>query len=332
MNVQESTNYVTLLSKVNKSDITNVCSEENTIKENSLVQMGITQYESLNSWYTLSTKCKTRYSYNNHSIIIIHGFKHGVDFNISCRKWNMLRSKEWIIDNVMNRALDLLQQRNISNGKNYWIFNMYKMEYLMGLKLEQNVIATIFYKIIPGGNIFQYENLCCTCNIGNIHWTLVIINFKEKSIKYLDGKKLDGTEYIGYVIHWLELEHMRLYNTNLLWDTWTVFKTYEKCANQENSYDCGQISIRFIGLDILGASLQFTHDMVKYRENIQYSIASVTYDYLGMNKTMIPMFDTFTDKAQHLHDGNGSQINDNKNISVYEDHVEVTRDEETKNM
>ena len=56
--------------------------------------------------------------YNTHYIIIRHGFTFGVDFNISCREWNMLRYDEWIIDNVMNRALALLQQRNIDNDKN----------------------------------------------------------------------------------------------------------------------------------------------------------------------------------------------------------------------
>ena len=93
----------------------------------------------------------------------------------------------------MNRALALLQQRNIDNGKKYWIFNTYKMEYLMGLKLENNLNATIFYKHLFGGDIFLYEKLYCTCNILNIHWTLLIVNFKEKYIKYLDGTKLDGT-------------------------------------------------------------------------------------------------------------------------------------------
>ena len=74
----------------------------------------------------------------------------------------MLRYKEWTIDNVMNKALAILQQRNIAYGKNYWIFNTYKMEYLMSLKLEQNLIATKFYKTIPEENIFQYEKLYCT--------------------------------------------------------------------------------------------------------------------------------------------------------------------------
>ena len=100
----------------------------------------------------------------------------------------MLRFKEWINDNVMNRALALLQERSRAYGKRYWIFNTYKMEYLMCFKLEQNVIATKFYKNIPQEDIFQYEKLYCTCNIENLHWTVLIVNFTSKSIKYLDRK------------------------------------------------------------------------------------------------------------------------------------------------
>ena len=51
--------------------------------------------------------------------------------------------------------------------------------------------------------------------------------------------------------------------------------------------------------------------MVRYRENIQYSIATLTYDYLGI-KTMIPIVDTVPEKAQHLHDGHESKMNGNK--------------------
>ena len=56
----------------------------------------------------------------------------------------------------------------------------------MGFKKVYNVNATNFYKRIPGGDIFKHKHLYCTCNIGNVHWTLVIISFTESSIKYLD--------------------------------------------------------------------------------------------------------------------------------------------------
>ena len=52
INVQESKNYVTVLRKVKKLDITNVGSDENKIKDNSVVKMGRTQYEFFQKWTT----------------------------------------------------------------------------------------------------------------------------------------------------------------------------------------------------------------------------------------------------------------------------------------
>ena len=67
------------------------------IKYNKLKLSGTNGEDSklfLNSWSTLSTQFKMRDSYKDHDIIIRDGFDHGVYSNISCREWNVLRSKE----------------------------------------------------------------------------------------------------------------------------------------------------------------------------------------------------------------------------------------------
>ena len=63
----------------------------------------------------------------------------------------MLISKEWLIVIVMNRALALLQKRNFDNGKKYWIFNTYIMDYLMCFQKGIKWHAGNLYKCIPGG-------------------------------------------------------------------------------------------------------------------------------------------------------------------------------------
>ena len=93
------------------------------------------------------------------------------------------------------------------------------------------------------------------------------------------------------------------------WDSWTIYNPYTKCTKQDKNYDCGPIAIRFIYLDTLGASLVFSHDIVQYRKILQFSIPSVTYDYLGIDKTKIPIVDFVPDRAQHLHDVFSSKIN-----------------------
>ena len=123
---------------------------------------------------------------------------------------------------------------------------------------------------------------------------------------------------------------MRLYNKPVPWDEWKIYNPCTKCTKQDNNYYWGPIAIRFIDLDTLGDFLVFLHGMVWYRENLQVLIASVTYDYLGINKTKIPIVDFVPDKAQNLHYGLVSKINENKHITVDKLDVQVTRHDETK--
>ena len=88
---------------------------------------------------------------------------------------------------------------------------------------------------------------------------MIIVNFTSKSIKYLDRKKLEVTGYIDSIMHWLEFDYMGFYNKHV---SWKIYNPYTKCTKQDKNYDCGPITIRFIDLDKLGASLVFSHDMV----------------------------------------------------------------------
>ena len=67
----------------------------------------------------LLSACKMKINYDINDIFIPNGFKYGVDFNILCREWDMLRFNLWLTDNVMNRALALLLQRIRDSGKKY---------------------------------------------------------------------------------------------------------------------------------------------------------------------------------------------------------------------
>ena len=70
-------------------------------------------------------------NYHMNDNLIRNGFKFGVDFNILCREWDMLRLKNWLTDSAINRSLALLLQRIKKSGQNYWIFNTYTMAYLI---------------------------------------------------------------------------------------------------------------------------------------------------------------------------------------------------------
>ena len=94
----------------------------------------------------LLSECKMKINYDINDILIPNGFKFGVDFNISCREWDMLRLNHWLTDNVINRALDLLLQRIQQSGQNCWIFNTYTMEYLLLFPHDKHSLGSRLYK------------------------------------------------------------------------------------------------------------------------------------------------------------------------------------------
>ena len=61
--------------------------------------------------------------------------------------------------------------------------------------------------------------------------------------------KAKGTKYISSIMYWLDYEHMRLHKKYMIWDGWSVYNPYTKCAHQDNGYDCGAFAIKFIDFD-----------------------------------------------------------------------------------
>ena len=130
----------------------------------------------------------------------------------------MLQLNQWLNDNVINKALALLLYRIKDSSQKYWIFNTFTMEYIILFKNKGDIFGTRIYKKLPKGNIFEYDRFYCLCNIGNLHWALIIVNFQSKCIKYIEGKKLKGTEYISSIMNRLDYEHMKLNKKYMTWD------------------------------------------------------------------------------------------------------------------
>ena len=101
---------------------------------------------------------------------------------------------------------------------------------------------------------------------------------------------------------------MRLNNKFMKWDEWAIYNPYSKCTKQLNNYDCGSFVIKFIDLDTLGESLLFSNDMIRCREELQFSIASVSYKYLGIHPPKIPIVNLAPEQLQHLHDTDETKI------------------------
>ena len=84
------------------------------------------------------------------------------------------------------------------------------MAYPLLFPLNKHSIGSRLYKKLPK-SVFQYDRFYCICNVGNVHWTAITVNFETKCIKQIDVMKAEGTQYISSIMYWLDYEHMRLH-------------------------------------------------------------------------------------------------------------------------
>ena len=185
------------------------------------------------------------------------------------------------------------------------------MSFICKFLHENDSVGKRLHKKIPK-NIFQYDRFYCVCNIGNRHWAVLTVNFLQKTIKYMDSLSCKGTKYISSIMHWIDYEHMKFDNKKLIWDEWKVSNPFTRCTTQTNGYDCGVYAIKYIDFDSLDASLMFPKKMVQYREFLQYSICTLTYNFLGVNEVDVPNIDSIPDQLNdeiaNVHIGNIEQI------------------------
>lgn len=97
-------------------------------------------------------------------------------------------------------------------------------------------------------DIFKLERMVVPINIGNSHWTLVLIDFKNKSIHYYDSRRNDtraaahGNKYCSLIRTYLAAEWNRIDrgNQQFIDRNWTsTVHQAITVPQQHNGFDCG---------------------------------------------------------------------------------------------
>eukprot|EP01091_Cochliopodium_minus_P003156 TRINITY_DN1299_c0_g1_i7.p1 TRINITY_DN1299_c0_g1~~TRINITY_DN1299_c0_g1_i7.p1 ORF type:complete len:608 (+),score=156.06 TRINITY_DN1299_c0_g1_i7:7775-9598(+) len=153
---------------------------------------------------------------------------------------------------------------------NTYFYSQYKKNGLDYVKLWENSF----------GNIFQLDYLFVPINIENLHWTLVVIDFKKHRISYFDSLKGRNDECLSKILDFLEYKH---FSPSLLdhvpknqkenWRSlWTIDQP-ENIPSQHNGYDCGVFVLMYA---LYISFKKFPHfkqsEMKKFRETIMYHI------------------------------------------------------------
>ena len=124
------------------------------------------------------------------------------------------------------------------------------------------------------------------------HWTLLVICFTEKTIRYFDSYLRDvpskGGDYIDCVKSYLLEEYAAKYDqTRFSFDGWEFFiSTHANTPQQPDNYNCGVFVLKLTeliadGVDITNTSLGASKDelirnLVNFRADISKAISGGT--------------------------------------------------------
>lgn len=106
----------------------------------------------------------------------------------------------------------------------------------------------------------------------NSHWSLICVNFDEKSIKYYDSLKRTNFTCLNTILNYLIEEHKDKKNEEFDFDGWCLANVRD-CPQQLNSYDCGVftcVNAEYLARDV---KLDFVqNDMFMLRYKLCYEI------------------------------------------------------------
>lgn len=144
------------------------------------------------------------------------------------------------------------------------------------------VVNTFFYPKLSGCNshgeydytqvrrwtkkfdVFASDYLLVPINSSNVHWTLAVVNFKDKRVEYYDSLGSTNQKVLANLLRWVgdELDHKK----NEVFDAseWSTVGHGQDVPQQDNSDDCGVFLCKFADFVARGAEINFSSAHMSY--------------------------------------------------------------------
>ena len=130
-------------------------------------------------------------------------------------------------------------------------------------------------------DIFSCDKIYLPTNVGNYHWTMIIINVQSREIHYYDSMSKSGKEYTNAVLKLLMKEATRKKKATFDVKQWKVY-TQESHVPQQgtNGTECGVFAIMCANFTFDNLPLNYTlEDMVFFRKKIAADILRGSFTY-----------------------------------------------------
>ncbi|KAM4895428.1 sentrin-specific protease 2 isoform 2-T2 [Sylvia borin] len=146
----------------------------------------------------------------------------------------------WLNDRIMNFYMSLLVERSKKQG--------YPAVYAFNTFFYSKLSSTSHKgvkKWTKGVDIFEHDIILVPIHL-RTHWTLLVVDLREKTIKYFDSLGQKGDHICKTILKYLEEESRERRNIELTASEWTLHSMgTEEIPQQNNGSDCGVFVCKF---------------------------------------------------------------------------------------
>lgn len=208
----------------------------------------------------------------------------GFDVDITRRDIQTLKGLNWLNDEIINFYMNLIVERSklsSSDSNNNNNCNTYGNE-----KIKVYAFSTFFYsKLVKDGynslrrwtkkvDIFSHNLIMIPVHLG-LHWTLAVIDFDCKEIRYYDSMNSNNSECLKSLRNYLKDEYSDKKNgAQYDLSEWNCIHVKD-VPQQMNGSDCGMFACKYAEFISRGKAISFNQShMAYYRRRMVWEIVN----------------------------------------------------------
>ncbi|KAJ0234127.1 Ubiquitin-like-specific protease 1A [Hirschfeldia incana] len=207
---------------------------------------------------------KQAFSANVRNILVTH---ENSNIDITGATLRCLQPGQWLNDEVINLYLVLLKEREAREPNKFLkchFFNTFFFTKLVHSGTGYNYGAVRRWTSVKklGYHLIDCDKLFIPIHM-NIHWTLAIINIKDRKFQYLDSFKGREPRILDAMARYFADDVKDKSEVDIDVSQWRQ-EFVQSLPEQSNGFDCGMFMIKYIDFYSRGLDLCFTQEHMPY--------------------------------------------------------------------
>ncbi|CAH8353313.1 unnamed protein product [Eruca vesicaria subsp. sativa] len=209
-------------------------------------------------------KVKHAFSANAQNILVTH---ENSNIDITVEKLRCLKPGQWLNDEVINLYLVLLKEREAREPKKFikcHFFNTFFFTKLVQSGTGYNYSAVRRWTSMKklGYHLIDCDKIFIPIHM-SIHWTLAVINVKERKFQYLDSFKGREPKILDALARYFADEVRDKNEVEVDVSQWRQ-EFVQVLPEQRNGFDCGMFMLKYMDFYSRGLDLCFTQEHMPY--------------------------------------------------------------------